>query len=163
MVLLVPMERFAEEARARFPGERVYVSTQAGRSLATVGAAGTIVQAEAPEGAETVRRRLESDGLKVAQGRWVVDDEAAELDRHRPLYVAAVSYRSSEDRPGLWVDAYHREPSAGEVIDRFYDEMVQQGRAGNVTQEEFERLAGPNVVVVDPETLQQYAGKTDDR
>jgi hypothetical protein len=165
MVLLVPIERFAAEARVRFPGEPVYVAGHAGRSLATVGSekSGTMVQAEVPESAETLRARLEGEGLEVARGRWVVDEESAELDRHRPLFVAAVAYRSSEGRPGLWVDAYHREPSAGEVIDAFFDEMRSQGQVGNVTQEEFERIAGPTVVVVAPDALQEYANQSEGR
>jgi hypothetical protein len=61
------------------------------------------------------------------------------------------------------VDAYHREPSAGEVIDAFFDEMRSQGQVGNVTQEEFERIAGPTVVVVAPDALQEYANQSEGR
>jgi hypothetical protein len=166
MVLFVPMARFAAEVLARFPGEAAYVETRAGRTVASAaagGADGTLVQAESDQPQDVVVRSLEAAGLTVEHGRWVGDVEAAELDRHRPVYVAALGYRSGEGRPGVWVEAFHHEPTAGEVIDRFYDEMRGEGHAGNVSQEEFERLALPNVVVLSPDTLQEYAQRAESR
>ncbi|MGE0002341.1 MAG: hypothetical protein AB7F50_04385 [Fimbriimonadaceae bacterium] len=160
MVLLVSLERLPEEVRARFANETVYLCRISGRTQATASGGQVIVQAESDEPINAVRAKLESEGLTVAEGRWVVDEEANELDQHRPIHLAAIGYRSSDGRPGVWVEAYHHEPIVGEVIDRFYDEMCTEGHAGNVSQEEFERIVGPTVVVISPDALQQFAART---
>lgn len=160
MVLLVSLERLPAEVRARLGGETVYLCRISGRTQATASGEHVIVQAESDEPIDAVRAKLESEGLIVAEGRWVVDEEANELDQHRPIHVAAIGYRSSDGSPGVWVEAYHHEPIVGEVIDRFYDEMGKEGHTGNVSQEEFERIVAPTVVVISPEALQQFASRT---
>lgn len=160
MVLMVPIERFAAEARTRLAGEPAYLTRTAARTQATVGSEQILIQAESEEAMGVVRTRLESEGLQVEEGRWVVDQEANELDRHRPIHLAAIGYRSSDGSPGVWVEAYHHAPIVGEVVDRFYDEMCREGHAGQVTQEEFERIVSPTVVVIGPEALQEFAAET---
>lgn len=161
MVLTVPFDRLAAEVKARCANAAVYLTRHAGMTLATVGAEQVIVQAETDAPLDSVRERLETAGLQVAEGRWMVDEEAHEADTHRPVHLAAVGYRSSDGGVGVWVDAYHRSPIVGEVLDRFFDEMREEGHTGNVTQEEFERIAGPTVVVVGPDQLQEFADKSE--
>jgi hypothetical protein len=159
MVLFVAPDRFADEVRRHCPRPLAYVWWSSGFSRATAAepTTGTIVQTEAPGDLDTFVARLKADGLEVAHGQWLTEVEAAEHDRLRPVWIAAVSYRSGDERPGLWVDTSHSAISVTDALMRMYEEFEREGHVHDLVFEEFVRLIDANVVVMSPEQAQAFA------
>lgn len=103
---------------------------------------------------ETVRAELQSHDIEVAEGSWFNENEgdAAANELNLP-WIAAVAYKSGDDKPGTWVDAFNVEPSQMQVLRRIYGEFQQTGEIGDTEFEDFLRLASPNVVIVSPGRL----------
>lgn len=158
MVLRVEYEQFADEVTARLDGQIVYIAQVTGGSFVSAAdtANGFIIEAFSDREPEQVLRELGEHGLRTAKGSWKSEDTepcAIEPDR---LYIGAVAYRSSEAKPGLWIEAFANQPTPAEVLKRMYDEMVSTGEIGNVSFEEMMRYATPNVVVVGPDQLRYF-------
>jgi hypothetical protein len=135
----------------------VWWSSGFSRATAAEPTTGTIVQTEAPGDLDTFVARLKADGLEVAHGQWLTEVEAAEHDRLRPVWIAAVSYRSGDERPGLWVDTSHSAISVTDALMRMYEEFEREGHVHDLVFEEFVRLIDANVVVMSPEQAQAFA------
>ena len=58
--------------------------------------------------------------------------------------------------PGVWVDAYSEQPSAAMALKGLYDEFRSTGEVGEISFEEFVRLALPNVVIVSPLEIEKF-------
>lgn len=154
MVLTVPFEGFAEAMKS-LPGARVaYVSTLGSRTVATAcdPSSGASVRAFATMPLSEARAALESAGVTVRDGTW-----GDRPDDPGPLWVAAVAYKSEENSPGLWVDTYEAKPTTGQVLAELYEEFRETGEVGDVSMEEFIRLADPNVVILSPEEQAEFA------
>jgi hypothetical protein len=157
VVLTVPFEGFAEAMKSQ-PGARVaYVSTLGSRTMVTAGdpGSGAVVRAFASLSPSDVRASLEKAGVTVREGTW-----GDRPDDPGPLWVAAVAYKSEEDTPGLWVDTFESKPTTGQVLAELYEEFRETGEIGDVSMEEFIRLADPNVVVLSPEEQAEFARRS---
>jgi hypothetical protein len=157
MVLRVKIEDFARVAEQLAGGKLVAVSGKDGQSRATaVNPAGTIcIIGDAPEPVADLERRLVAQGFDVYDGDWTIpglEDGAAGRD----VFVAAVAYKSREEMPGLWVDAFDYEPNQGEVLKALFDEFSESGTIEGVNFEEFVRSANPNVVVLGPDDANRF-------
>lgn len=158
MVLTVPFEGFpAAMARQGIPGP-VNLWTIAGRTYLSAGdsARSLIVQAVTPKPRRAVEERLGDLSLEWVDGRWTTDQDV-ELMPSSSFWVAGVAYRSHDGKPGLWMDAWLREPSVGEVLNRMYEDFQQTGDLGEASLDDFLRVAEPSVVVLEPEQQLRYA------
>lgn len=161
MVLVVEFDDFAAAAK-RHLGEAVaYVAKANGPTMVTAADSrtGALVQSSTMLSPLEVRKRLEADGLTVVNGRWTLDPDATELDAGKPVWIAAVAYKSSDKLPGLWVDAYPERPTTGDVLTALYEEFGEEGDLQDISLEEFIRIGQPNVVIVSPEELDKFARK----
>lgn len=131
-----------------------YVSTLGSRTVVTAcdPASGAVVRCFATVSLSEARSTLEAAGVTVREGTW-----GDRPDDPGPLWVAAVAYKSEEDSPGLWVDTYESKPTTGQVLGELYEEFRETGEVGDVSMEEFIRLADPNVVILSPEEQAEFA------
>lgn len=162
MVLHVDFAHLAEEALRFNVKPWVFLATAGNRLVATIGDASSnlLIQSETPLSMEGARQVLAEQGLLVAQGRWLPDPLAGELQIQEQLWMASIAYKSSEDKPGLWIHAYRGTPSAGDVIRDFYEEMSAEASLENVSLDEFVGSVHPNVVILGPNELAAFADAT---
>lgn len=145
MRLRVPFSDFAD-ACARHEARHVYLSVSArGTECTAPNSSGWLILASEPESLESVQSQLEAAGLTCSQGGLDLIGPALP-----PLWVCGVAYKSREDTPGLWLDVRVSEPSVGEVLERFFAELSEDGELVGLTLEEFIRLTHPNVIIVPP-------------
>ncbi|MCG9895138.1 MAG: hypothetical protein MH204_06650 [Fimbriimonadaceae bacterium] len=137
---------------------RVWMELSQGRILLTAADPGAncLVRSEVRSAEESVHRALTDLGLEVLSGRWADREEDAAR-----LWVASVAYQSDEARPGLWVDALPYEPTEGEVLLRFHEEMKESGLGLELSLEEFRDAIQPNVVILSPDDLSRFALASD--
>ena len=104
-----------------------------------------------------VKDKLKSDKWDVVDGQW--STEAVELQEQTTaeLTVGAVAYNSKDLKPGLWVDAFTEPQNQTQVLRAMYDELTANGELGDVSFEEFIRLANPNVVILSPADMARFA------
>jgi hypothetical protein len=154
MVLTVPIEGFAEAVKSHGDLKNAYVTTFGSQTVVTAfdPASGVIVRAHSLEPTDSVRKGLESKGIKVSLGHW--GDRSEDPGA---LWVAAVAYKSVESMPGVWVDTFEDEPSKGQVLQAMYDEFRASGEAEDVLLDEFIELVEPNVVVLSPDRQAEFA------
>lgn len=156
MVLRVALEDFPEAVRQYAQTAEVFIAPgPAGVSLSAVNpVTGVIVSTASELGEPDVRKMLEAAGLTVREGEWSKQAEGDVIAEH---YVVAVAYRSKEQTPGLWMDAFTRAPTVMEVLRTMYEEFVETGEASSATFEQFLNSAQPNVVVLSPDELAAFA------
>lgn len=157
MVLTVPFEGFADALKSH-PGAKVaYVTTHGSRTVVTAAdpQTGAILRCHALRQPGEVKSILEKAGVTVQEGMW--GDRSEDPGA---LWVAAVAYKSDSDTPGLWVDTYESKPTTGQVLAELYEEFRETGEVGEVTMEEFIRLADPNVVILSPEEQAEFARRS---
>ena len=149
MVLTVPFEGFVEALRAHSGAKVAYVASLGGRTGVTAldQATGILVRSSTSLGVQEARQTLEGSGVTVREGAW----------GRSAQWVAAVAYKSAEETPGLWVDTYETKPTTGQVLAELYEEFRETGEVGDVSLEEFIRLADPNVVLLSPEEQAEFA------
>jgi hypothetical protein len=157
MVLSVPFSQFAAEVSRRCENRLAYVSRNGSRSVVTSGDTmrSLVVRAETELSPDEVRSELTSQGLIVHEGEW--STEAVPTELLQGFWFAAVAYQSSEERPGLWVDATFEEPSQGAVLTKLVEEVREEAGAPHLTVEEFIRMADPNVVIVSLDEAKGFA------
>jgi hypothetical protein len=159
MTLTVPFDQFAETA-ARMLGHRdVFLQpTRGGTSLSAANPErNALIVSRTPMSPEDARTALERQGAQVYEGRWSLDEEGpVEGDDLSGAYAVAISYLSGDDKPGAWLDVYPSLPTHMQAIKALYDEFRQTGELGEVSVEEFVRLAKPNVVIASPKELQSF-------
>lgn len=115
----------------------------------------TIVETRTTIRPEQAREVLLEAGFLVQWGYWSGPGEPHDTGA-APHFVAAVAYKSREENPGLWVDSYSSEPTQQQVLRSLYDEFVEHGELGDVSFDEFVRLAKPTVVIVKPDELSSF-------
>src|SRR5262245_42341172 len=147
MVLKVRIERFAEEIKARLGVSECYVAPMGSGSLATAGnpEKKLILAADSPHPAERLIKQLSRDGITANEGHWALTVEDLIEVQPCSAYIGAVSYKSKEAKPGLWVDAFPDDPSPADVLLALYNEFKSTGEITDITFEEFSQLAHPNV------------------
>lgn len=155
--LRVEFDRLSEEARARAPGEAIYLDASGNHVLASVGAPDLVIWAVTELSRHECLSRLEEEGFAVREGCWMSDADALATERGPMPWVVAVAYASAKGRPGLWVDATAEEPSQADVLRTMYEEFRETGDVADVTIEEFIRAANPNVVILSPDEVRRFA------
>ncbi len=101
------------------------------------------------------RKRLEKQGFECFEGMWSSEAEGGALPS-AAYWIAAVSYKSQEGKPGLWVDAVPHRPLVGDVLKSMYEEFRGHGELEGVDLEAFIRLLDPNVIILDPGEQDQF-------
>jgi hypothetical protein len=159
MTLHVPLASFAELART-WGVKQAFV--QATGDTVTLSAAhptlDRLLLAKGKGVAEEFKSDLRTAGLEALTGTWNGVESLIALEEGEEdwPYVASVSFVSSEDVPGVWVDAYRELPAQVTVLRRLFDDFRSTGELEDVAFEEFVRLARPNVVIVSPADLREY-------
>jgi len=158
MTLHVDFDRFADEAKRYVKNPVAYLSRLENRTHATSAdpAAGVLISASASITMEEAKAKLTAQGLEVAHGGWSQGMVGASDSLGELPYVAAIAYKSSDEMPGLWVDAFAEAPSAAVAIKALYDEFKETGEIAELTLEEFVRVASPNVTIVSPGDLERF-------
>jgi hypothetical protein len=159
MTLQVPFDDFEEAVRRYIPDLTVYLRSYAGGTvLSSVDPAHQIaILSSCRLTPFEAGKQLKEAGFSVGAGQWYTADAATlDSDPLASVVVGAVAYRSGEDRPGLWVDAYAEMPSEVDVLQAMYDDLRSTGELGEVPFEEFVRQSNATVVTVTAENLRQY-------
>ena len=104
-----------------------------------------------------VKDTLKADKWEVVDGQWSTDAVELQEQTTAELTVGAVAYNSKDSKPGLWVDAFTEPQNQTQVLKAMYDELTANGELGDVSFEEFIRLANPNVVILSPADLARFA------
>lgn len=153
MTLTVPFDHFASELKA-LGASVAYVRFRGNSVIATsyLPGEGVCVIAKTPLPINSARKALSDQGLQVRDGEWIDSGHAVESE---PVWIGAVSYKSEEARPGLWLNAFPFEPSHGEVLVSCMNEFVDQGLISEMTLEQFQGLFFPNVVIYSPDDMSQ--------
>ena len=151
------LTRFAPTVKRLLESKDAYIMSHPGGSLATAGdpKKDILIAANTKATADDARAKLKAEGLEVHDGRWTTDAQLS-LEETAPPYIAAVAYESSEDKPGIWLDAYAGLPTSIQVLKAMFDEFRQTGELDEVSFEEFIRHANPNVIVVSPAEIQGF-------
>lgn len=160
MVLRVEIEAYASALSRHLGRVPVYVDQRAGSSTVTAcdPKRDLLLVARCDWPLTKIEAALEDVAASIESGRW--SDEDSDLEEVPVIpWIAAVAYKSSERKPGLWIDAFASRPSTGEVLGALYDEFVSTGELSGISLEEFIRVGNPNVVVVSPEDALGFLAK----
>lgn len=136
----------------------VFVHAQAGRVLLTAAEAkhSMVVVSSCREPIDKVRKELHAAGLHAHDGCWSVDDDQEILGLP---FIAAVSYRASKEKTGVWVEAYPSEPGHGDVVRDFFAELSAELSLPEMSLDDFIINAQVNVSVVSPSEIESYLEK----
>lgn len=159
MTLQVSFEQFGETAKRLTGVSEAYVAPHEAGAIVTAGSPekSLVLAALTSLPMDRARTELEAQGLSIFPGHWSTD-EAIVAPNAPPtqFYVAAVGYRSSEDKPGVWVDAYDALPTQVSVLKTMYEEFRATGQVDEVGFDEFVQMAACNVIIVSPTELESY-------
>lgn len=158
MVLKVEIDRFAEEMKSRLGTDECYVAAWGAGALATAGMPDKqlILASLSTHSVDKLTKELSGKGLKVQAGHWALTVEDL-IEAHAKVpYIGAVAYKSKDQKPGVWVDAYAEEPTPGEVLMAIYNEFQETGDLSDISFEDFMKAAHPNVVIVTPEQIGRF-------
>ncbi len=159
MTLQVTFDRFAETVKRMLNHEEAYVSPHAAGSLVTSAKPdrAVVVASVSPNAPEVVTSMLLEQGLVVYPGTWLTPEEVlADSAQQTATFIAAVSYKSSSDKAGVWVDAYPSLPTQVTVLKTMFDEFRDTGELEDIPFEEFVQLANPNVVIVTSAEIESF-------
>jgi hypothetical protein len=158
MTLLVEFDGFVEAVNRHIEKPVVYISHHENRTQLTCADPGKQIQIQSSTKSSVaeVQKALGAASITFANGEWISDAAAAKNGDANPAYIAAISYRSGEDMPGVWVDAFGEQPSAAMALKGLYEEFRETGEVGEISFEEFVRLASPNVVIVSPLEIEKF-------
>ena len=151
MTLQVPFDDFVDAA-FRITGTReAYLARSARRTVVTAATRNKVVVASTRLSMEATKRALETAGATVHPGVWSFDgDLADEVEAETHPYIVAVSYQSSGDKPGIWVDAFESQPTEVQALQAMFDEFVETGQVARVSLDAFLKVANANVVISSP-------------
>ena len=157
MVLTVDFDGFAEATKSLTGGKEAFLAPMGGGCSLTSASSdrGIIVRSSCGLSVAEATSKLEEAGIAAKRGAW----SEGSTDARHTLWIAAVAYKSAENSPGLWVSTYQDKPTTGEVLALLYDEFRESGDVGELPLEEFLRLAEPNVVILSPDQLWEFAAR----
>lgn len=159
MTLQVSFDQFAETVKRLLQQEEAYVAAhEAGAVVSSAKPEKSIVVISVtPLTPEVALSSLQDLGLSVYEGSWLTEEEViTEIASPVQTFIAAVSYRSSGDKPGVWVDAYPSLPTQMTVLKTMYEEFRSTGEVDDVAFEEFVQLANANVVIISPQEIESF-------
>lgn len=161
MTLRLEFNDFLEEANSRSTGNKVFAS---GRGhdwtlTAAVPAENLILTTRSSLDYETLADRVAKAGLNLRQGSWTESEDAGGGSSSGAFCIAAVAYRSSETKPGLWVEAFPNKPTTADVLNAIFQEFTDQGDIRSLSLEQFIRISEPNVVILEPHEIDAFLAK----
>lgn len=158
MTLHVDFDQFAATVKRLIAEPVVFVARRDHRTCVTASdpAKQMLLFSQTKLPIEEAQSVLQKDGMEVLHGYWTEGEPCDPREDRHYVHVAAVSYRSGEDMPGIWIDAYSELPSTAMVLRALFDEFKETGEVGDLPFEEFVRIANPNVVVVSPAELERF-------
>lgn len=164
MTLHVELDSFAEETKRHTGEQLAYISRLENKTHVTSAnpATGIVVSATTKLSMDETRKSLTDQGLKVIHGVWESTGSRASDGLGELPYIAAIAYKSSEDIPGIWVDAFEDQPSPATALKAIYDEFRETGEVGDISFEEFVRLANPNIAILHPTDIERFLDKHGD-
>lgn len=160
MLLQVEWEGFVEAVDQWVGKRHAAISTLHGKTLLTAGCPneGIIISSIVANDVDTVKRSLTEQGFKLVQGKWSTEhNPVSEHDSLAEIHVVAIAYKSREDMPGLWVDAFPFPPNQGEALKALYEHFEETGEIEGISFDQFIHAANPNVVIVSPEDIDRFA------
>jgi hypothetical protein len=162
MTLQVPIQAFPQAVAEHLGANGVFLTSHLGFALATAASVdkGVTIAAIGKIPLDRAATILTDAGLTISEGVWHVENLALPDESH-DCYVAAVSYVSAEERPGVWVDAYVNMPTQVQVLMAMYDELIVTGELREVNFETFVELAKPNVAIVTPREIEAFLAQKD--
>jgi hypothetical protein len=151
MRLRVPFSDFASSCR-RHGASHVYLSLSArGTECLAPTPQGVTLITSFPGPLDEAAANLARDEITSSEGG---DDRTGPA--LMPLWVCGVAYRSREESPGLWIDIRASEPTVGEILERFFAELSEDGELKGLTLDELIRLSHPNVIIVPPGEIADF-------
>ncbi len=156
MTLQVPLSEYAVTIQRVLGVQDAYVSRTPRGVLVTSASPSASVVAISNEEPEAVRDQLAAQGVTCFEGAWHTEISADLLGGGDQTYVGAVAYKTGEDQPGIWVDAFGFQPTQVQVLRAIYDEFRSTGEVDDIPFEEFVRQAHPNVVILTPIDLHSF-------
>jgi hypothetical protein len=158
MTLHVDFDHFVEACERHLKSTVVYVSRFENKTHVTAAdpALQLIISASTKQSTDEVRQALAKTNLEVRTGGWTEGSTGPSDSLGELPYITAISYRTNEDMPGIWVDAYSDPPTPAIALKAIYEEFRETGEIGEMAFEEFVRLANPNVAVVTPTELERF-------
>lgn len=161
MTLRVDIEQFASTAIRMLGSAPVFLRRQRrGTAVSAADAAKEVrILSYSEETLETVREQLQSQGLEVFEGEWIVPGDT-EVESFG-AYVVGIAYASGEGRSGLWMDAVSEAITPAQAVRAMYDEMRENGEVAEVAFEDFVRAANPNVIVLSPYEIRHFLSEKD--
>ncbi len=164
MTLHVDFENFASETKRHTGAQLAYISKFENKSHVTAASIDTkvIVSASTKLSLEEAKLLLTEQGMDIRSGTWE-DGSSANIDELGVLpYVAAISYKSGEEMPGLWVDVSAEAPTPATALKAIYDEFRETGEIGDISFEEFVRLANANITILSPTDIERFLNQKSD-
>jgi hypothetical protein len=158
MTLHVDFEHFAETAKRHLTSPFAYVSRLENRTHVTAAdpATNLIISASSKLGLEEAKESLAASGIQIGTGGWSESSHGTSDSLGELPYIGVVAYKSSDEMPGVWVDAFPDPPTPATVLKAIYDEFRETGEVGDMSFEEFVRLANPNVIIASPTDLERF-------
>jgi hypothetical protein len=165
MTLQVSFDQFAETVKRLLNQDEAYVSPHEAGSLVTAAKPEKhfVIASITPYPPEVATGTLQDHGLKLFPGTWLTPEEVlSPVASPQSTYIAAVAYRSSDDKAGLWVDAYPKLPTQMSVLRTMFEEFRSTGELDDIQFEDFVQLANPNVVIVSPDEIDAFVRQKED-
>ena len=159
MTLQVSFDQFGETVKRLLNLQEAYVAPQGSGTLVTCGKPekSIVVAALAPTSLDLTKAALTEGGMSVFEGTWLTNEELhSEAEPEVKPYIVAISYRSSGDKAGVWVDAFPTMPTQVAALRSMYDEFRATGEMDDIAFEEFSTLANANVVIVSPTEIDSF-------
>lgn len=151
MRLHVPFANFADAVQRELMVKTVYVQPIGNQVLVTAASVTSraVIHTQTTLSIGKVKASLNKLGFEVFDGAWRDEETAMALEDSPPTFsIVAIGYKSADNMPGVWVDAFESEPSQMEALKALFEEFRASGELTDIPFEDFLRLANPNVVIV---------------
>lgn len=164
MTLHVDLESFAAETKRHTGGQLAYISRMENKTHVTSASPTSkiVVSASTKLSLEETKLMLNEQGLEVVHGVWEEAGSTSADSLGQLPYIAAIAYKSGEEMPGIWVDVFTDPPSPAIALKGIYDEFRETGEVGDISFEEFVRLANPNIAILNPNDIERFLGRKND-
>ena len=136
-------------------GAEVYLLSRPDGTVATAAnpERDVLVTSQTRKPRNVAEQDLIAAGFTVLRGRWRQEGDPEEDSR---LWVAAVAYRSSEEKPGLWIDAFPYAPTPADVLSRMIEEFREDGTLHPSLAARFNEFGHPHVLILGPDEISAF-------